>query len=200
MWPKLTRKVCFRDCRVIQPTPKLRGCKQSVCLQCGRPGFDPWVGKIPWRRKWQPTPVLLPGKSHGQRSLVGCSPWGLEESDMTERLHFHFQAKKHNCRHLHYSAEVSWLIPPSASGNCVLVRRHKMQHTTGAGGTPRGQVAQLTGGAAASHGAAGGAGAGLLVPWWMGVTYDREVGIFRTPTPTSWHRKSPICDPVPDIQ
>ena len=44
-----------------------------------------------WRRRqWHPTPVLLPGKSHGQRSLVGCSPWGLEESDMTERLHFHF--------------------------------------------------------------------------------------------------------------
>ena len=42
------------------------------------------------RRQWQPTPVLLPGKSHGWRSLVGCSPWGLEESDMTERLHFHF--------------------------------------------------------------------------------------------------------------
>ena len=43
-----------------------------------------------WRRQWQPTPVLLPGKSHGQRSLVGCSPWGLEELDTTERLHFHF--------------------------------------------------------------------------------------------------------------
>ena len=42
------------------------------------------------RRQWHPTPVLLPGKSHGQRSLVGCSPWGLEESDTTERLHFHF--------------------------------------------------------------------------------------------------------------
>ena len=42
------------------------------------------------RRQWQPTPVLLPGKSHGQRSLVGYSPWGREESDMTERLHFHF--------------------------------------------------------------------------------------------------------------
>jgi len=42
------------------------------------------------RRQWQPTPVLLPGKFHGWRSLVGCSPWGLEESDMTERLHFHF--------------------------------------------------------------------------------------------------------------
>ena len=42
------------------------------------------------RRRWHPTPVLLPGKSHGRRSLVGCSPWGREESDMTERLHFHF--------------------------------------------------------------------------------------------------------------
>ena len=38
--------------------------------------FDPWVGKIPWRRAWQPTPVFLPGESHGQRSLVGCRPWG----------------------------------------------------------------------------------------------------------------------------
>ena len=42
------------------------------------------------RRRWHPTPVLLPGKSHGRRSLVGCSPWGHEESDTTERLHFHF--------------------------------------------------------------------------------------------------------------
>ena len=42
------------------------------------------------RRQWHPTPVPLPGKSHGQRSRVGCSPWGLEESDTTERLHFHF--------------------------------------------------------------------------------------------------------------
>ena len=43
-----------------------------------------------WRRQWHPTPVLLPGKSHGWRSLVGCSPWGREESDVTKRLHFHF--------------------------------------------------------------------------------------------------------------
>ena len=42
------------------------------------------------RRQWHPTPVLLPGKPHGWRSLVGCSPWGCEESDTTERLHFHF--------------------------------------------------------------------------------------------------------------
>ena len=45
-----------------------------------------WVGKIPRRRKWQPTPVFLPGESHGQRSLVGYHPWGLKESDMAERL------------------------------------------------------------------------------------------------------------------
>ena len=46
------------------------------CLQCGRPGFDPWVRNIPWRRKWQPTLVLLPGESNGQRTLAGYSPWG----------------------------------------------------------------------------------------------------------------------------
>ena len=63
---------------------------KSVCLQCGRPGFSPWVGKIPWRRKWQPSPVLSPGKSHGWRSLVGYSPRGRKESDKTEQLHFHF--------------------------------------------------------------------------------------------------------------
>ena len=45
---------------------------------------------VTWRRQWHPTPVLLPGKSHGRRSLVGCRPWGHEESDATERLHFHF--------------------------------------------------------------------------------------------------------------
>ena len=53
----------------------------SVCLQCRRPGFSPWVGKISWRRKWQPTPVFLPGKSHGWRSLAGYSPWGCKKLD-----------------------------------------------------------------------------------------------------------------------
>ena len=63
-------------------------------LRPGRPGHV--SHKLPgsiwsdWRRQWHPTPVLLPGKSHGWRSLVGCSPWGCKESDMTERLHFHF--------------------------------------------------------------------------------------------------------------
>ena len=52
----------------------------------GRCRFEPWVGKIPWRRKWQPTPVFLPEKSHRQRSLAGYSPWGGKELDTTERL------------------------------------------------------------------------------------------------------------------
>ena len=52
-----------------------------IHLQCGRPRFDPWVGKIPWRRRRQPAPVFLPGNLRGQRSLAGC-----RESDRTERL------------------------------------------------------------------------------------------------------------------
>ena len=47
-----------------------------------------------WRRRWHPTPVLLPGKSHGQRILVGCSPWGRKESDVSEQLHFHFSLSR----------------------------------------------------------------------------------------------------------
>ena len=50
-----------------------------------RHGFDSWVGKIPWRREWQPT-VFLPGEFQGQRSLVGCGPWGCKELDVTEHL------------------------------------------------------------------------------------------------------------------
>ena len=60
--------------------------KEPAC-QCRRQkrcGFDPWLRKIPWRRKWQPIPVFLPGESHGQRSLVDYSPWGWKESDLTE--------------------------------------------------------------------------------------------------------------------
>ena len=54
-------------------------------------GFNPWVREIPWTQKQQPTPVVLPGKSHGQRSLAGYSPWGHKESDMTE----------HTCHAMH---------------------------------------------------------------------------------------------------
>ena len=56
------------------------------CRRCKRHRFSPWVEVIPWSMQWQPTPVLLSGESHGQRSLVGYSPWGRKESDTTERL------------------------------------------------------------------------------------------------------------------
>ena len=68
--------------------PRWLSGKESAC-QCRkrrRHEINPWVGKIPWRRKWQPTPVLLPGKSHGRRSLVGYSPRGRKESETTEQL------------------------------------------------------------------------------------------------------------------
>ena len=56
----------------------------TICPQYRRPGFNPWVGKIPRRREWLPILVFWPGKSHGQRSLVGYSPWRSKESDLTK--------------------------------------------------------------------------------------------------------------------
>ena len=68
--------------------------KEPICqyTKCERCGFDPWVRKIPWRGAWQPTPVFLPGESHGQRSLVGYSPWGRKELDMTGAIITHLAA------------------------------------------------------------------------------------------------------------
>ena len=65
------------------------------CRRCKRLGFNPWVGKIPWRRAWQLTPVFLPGESHGQRTLAGYSPWGrkkLNTTEATEHTHVHKDA------------------------------------------------------------------------------------------------------------
>ena len=60
----------------VKNTPANAGDKRLV--------FHPWVGKIPWKRAWQPSPVFLLGESHGQRSLAGYSPWSCKESDKTE--------------------------------------------------------------------------------------------------------------------
>ena len=70
------------------------------------------------RRQWQPTPVLLPGKSHRQRSMVGCSPWGRKESDTTERLHFHFSLFMHWRRQWH---PTPLLLPGKSHGRRSLV-------------------------------------------------------------------------------
>ena len=64
-----------------------------------------------WRRQWHPTPVLLPGKSHGQRSLIGYSPWGCKESDTTEWLHFHFSLSCIEKEMATHSSVLAWRIP-----------------------------------------------------------------------------------------
>ena len=71
---------------------------QCRCLKWHR--FNPWVRKIPWRRKWQPTAIFLSGKSNGQRNLVDYSPWGHKESGMTEQLNAHTHTHTHTHTHL----------------------------------------------------------------------------------------------------
>ena len=79
----------FKLDHILENTPGSASGKESAC-QCKRLRFDPRVRKIPWRRKWQPTAVFLPGESHRPRNLTGCSPWGHEELDATEAtLHAH---------------------------------------------------------------------------------------------------------------
>ena len=76
---------------IIKGVPQVAVGKESTC-QCRRHErhkFNPWVGKIPWSRKWQPTPVFLP--EYGQKSLAGYSPWSCKESDMTEHTHINHE-------------------------------------------------------------------------------------------------------------
>ena len=88
-----TRDIAYMyACTVVKNLPAKKKKKESAC-QCRRHGFDPWVGTIPWSKKWQPTPVFLPGKFQGQRRLAGCSPWGRKELGMTQRLSMHAMKK-----------------------------------------------------------------------------------------------------------
>ena len=70
----------------MSKTPQVARAVKNLPANAGdtRDVFDPWVGTVPWSREWQPAPVLLPEKFHGQKSVVGYSPWGLKESDTTE--------------------------------------------------------------------------------------------------------------------
>ena len=86
----LGKTVIYMNCLVWPLAPVAQ--QKRNCLQCTkrrRYRFDPWVRTIPWRRKWQPTPLFLPEKSHGWRSLVGHHPWGYKELDTTEQLRTH---------------------------------------------------------------------------------------------------------------
>ena len=104
--------------------PSIRGCRIShyptwlraslvaqsvkICLQRRRPGFDYRVGKIPWRRERLPSPLFWPGEFHGQRSLMGYSPWGHKESDTTERLSLHHMAHHSLCHLLTRKISSLW--------------------------------------------------------------------------------------------
>ena len=80
-----------------------------------------------WRRQWQRTPVLLPGKSHGWRSLVSYSPWGHKESDTAERLHFHFHALEKAMAT--YSSVLAWRIPGTGEpGGLLSMASHRVGH------------------------------------------------------------------------
>ena len=97
--PVLSRKWSLK--RIHTLWASLVAQRQKIHLQCRsrlRHGFDPWRGKIPWRRAWEPTPVFLPGESHGQRSLAGYSPWGHRESDVTEQLSTHVHVMRRGMR------------------------------------------------------------------------------------------------------
>ena len=92
---------------------------------------NPWVKKIPWRRKWQPIPVFLPGESHGQRSLMGYSPWGCKQSDIISQLSTHIGiivrdgAHTHTHTHTHTQKSLShvqlfatpWIVAHQAPGS-----------------------------------------------------------------------------------
>ena len=91
--------------------------KNAIWINC-------YLGR---KRQWQPTSVLSPGKSQGRRSLVGCSPWGHEESDMTERLHFHFHvSEKEMATHCSIFA---WRIPGMGEpGGLPSMGSHRVGH------------------------------------------------------------------------
>ena len=99
-------------------------------LPCGHSGTNEEANKDICRvqirrRQWHPTPVLLPGKSHGRRSLVGCSPWGRKESDTTERLHFHALEKEMAT----HSSVLAWRIPGTGEpGGLPSMGSHRVGH------------------------------------------------------------------------
>ena len=94
--------------------------KESAC-QCRRykrRGFDPWVGKIPWRIAWQPTLVFLPGESHGQKSLMGRSPWSHKELDITEVTYYACKLRRRMEEHRNNNKEAE------------SIRKHKTEVVT----------------------------------------------------------------------
>ena len=110
--------------------------KESACQgrRCKGYGLDPWVGKITWRRKWQPTPVFFPGQSHGQRSLVGYGSWGHKESDTTEHMCTHTHTHTRVLTHIHMCAHRDTCVHTCTRTHvcihaCVCTYIHVCMHT-----------------------------------------------------------------------
>ena len=101
-------------------------CTPSKCWRHSWEVMSITLSKVVFRRRqWHPTPVLVPGKSHGQRSLVGCSPWGRWESDTTERLHFHALEKEMAT----HSSVLAWRIPGMGKpGGLPSMGSHRVRH------------------------------------------------------------------------
>ena len=132
-----------RPCIYVAPTtlhglPRQCSGKEtaSQCRKHKRCGFDPWVGKIPWSRKWQPTPVFLPEKPHGQRSLVDYSPQGHKELGMARQLSMHtcsypqgglllFFSLSHWAESLKVRMISSLCVHPQQLGQCLAQRRRQ---------------------------------------------------------------------------
>ena len=93
------------------------------CSQCRGPGFDVWSGQ------WHPTLVLLPGESHGWRSLVGCSPWGQEESDMMSDFTFTFHSHALEKEMATHASVLAWRIPGTGEpGGLPSMGSHRVRH------------------------------------------------------------------------
>ena len=103
--------------------------KTLPAIQCRRPRFDPWVGKIPWRREWPPVPVFLPGEFHEQCSLAGCSPRGLKELDTTEWLRTIFPKDKWRKDSLVSKCLRKTGQPPAEEWNWTPVLHHSQKST-----------------------------------------------------------------------
>ena len=125
------RKVSPLSLTVMQMTKPLPVISQAFCVfwVCSLEGLEENCPMF-WRRQWHPTPVLLPGKSHGWRSLVGCSPQGHKESDTTERLHFHFSLScigEGNGNPLH--SVLAWRTPGTGEpGGLPSTGSHRVRH------------------------------------------------------------------------
>ena len=108
--------------------------QKRIHLRCRRPGFDPWVRKIPWRREWLPTPVFLPGESHGQRSVEGYSPPGHKKSDTTEWLALsHALCTNVALLTTHCEVKVPQLHPTLCDPHGLCGSRNSLRQDTGVG-------------------------------------------------------------------